>query len=83
MFLLSFIHRLRGMKTLNQKHSNTLGTHTMKDYDSIQDKCVVCLEDIQVCEQLCELPCGHVFHRCCISKMRETRQLKQLCPLCK
>ncbi|VEU35585.1 unnamed protein product [Pseudo-nitzschia multistriata] len=44
------------------------------------DTCTICLDDYQIGDKLCCLPCGHVFHAECISKWLVERSAT--CPLC-
>eukprot|EP00058_Branchiostoma_floridae_P022818 XP_002608308.1 hypothetical protein BRAFLDRAFT_89285 [Branchiostoma floridae] len=41
--------------------------------------CAVCLEDFKLMEEIGLCPCGHAFHRKCISKWLEIRNT---CPMC-
>lgn len=44
------------------------------------EECAVCLCDFADGDMLTELPCGHVYHRTCITAWLQNRNL---CPLCK
>ena len=45
------------------------------------DNCVICLEDFSNGDKLTVLPCGHEFHKQCISPWLLKRS--SLCPICK
>lgn len=45
------------------------------------DNCVICLEDFSNGDRLTVLPCGHEFHKQCISPWLLKRS--SLCPICK
>ncbi|XP_035674276.1 RING finger protein 24-like isoform X8 [Branchiostoma floridae] len=46
---------------------------------SSNETCAVCLEDFKLMEEIGLCPCGHAFHRKCISKWLEIRNT---CPMC-
>ncbi|KAJ8505907.1 hypothetical protein OPV22_006793 [Ensete ventricosum] len=43
-------------------------------------ECSVCLETMGRGEEVCRMPCSHVFHACCL---RQWLRLSRLCPLCR
>jgi hypothetical protein len=43
-------------------------------------ECVVCLDDQRLGNMACKLPCGHLFHKTCVS---EWLQKKCTCPVCR
>jgi len=43
--------------------------------------CSICLNSIRKTRSVSELPCGHLFHKQCISKWEQ--QGKETCPLCR
>ena len=47
-----------------------------------KEKCIICLEEIKINENVCYLPCKHVFHFKCI-KLYFFDNLCSVCPLCK
>jgi hypothetical protein len=52
------------------------------DEDSYVMECMICLEgireDVHDCQDV--LPCGHIFHRCCLNSWRFQRES---CPTCR
>ena len=46
---------------------------------SEEGKCIICLGDYEVDEQLKVLPCNHHFHKHCID---EWLHIQKTCPLC-
>lgn len=74
----------------------TTNTHQGFDFDALEtnpscrptilgaacatDQCSVCLADLEAGEECRSLPCGHVYHRCCIDSWLRTRSV---CPLCR
>lgn len=42
--------------------------------------CTVCLESLAFCDEVCTMPCGHIFHTGCINKWSDS---KSTCPLCR
>lgn len=44
-------------------------------------QCSICLEEMEEGSQIVKLPCGHLFHKTCVSKWLRTGS--QTCPLCK
>ena len=47
-------------------------------------QCTICLEELQMDQKLCQLPCGHVFHQDCISNWHtSTINQEKRCPLCR
>ena len=47
-----------------------------------EDLCSICL-DHEPSLELVELPCGHVFHKSCMTKWLMSSQARRRCPLCK
>ena len=47
-----------------------------------KEKCIICLEEIKINENVCYLPCKHVFHFKCL-KLYFYDNLCSECPLCK
>uniref|UniRef100_A0A1A9Z1M4 RING-type domain-containing protein n=1 Tax=Glossina pallidipes TaxID=7398 RepID=A0A1A9Z1M4_GLOPL len=48
--------------------------------DGNEECCAVCLNDFQLNEIICKLPCVHDFHADCVDKWL---QLHQTCPMCR
>lgn len=62
------------MENINgQNHRNVL------TLSSEEGKCIICLGDYEVDEELKVLPCNHHFHRSCID---EWLHIQKTCPLC-
>ena len=65
----------------------TLGTEELlklNKYTSTKKhdhQCTVCISDMEVGEELCELPCSHTFHNECIEPWLKTYNYK--CPVCR
>lgn len=49
-------------------------------FDSTQSVCCICICDYELNDDLIELSCGHVYHKCCISNWLLKRAR---CPTCK
>ena len=47
-----------------------------------EDKCPICLVNLQNSVSICVLPCSHRFHASCIDELRSKAKV-QKCPLCK
>lgn len=67
-----------------QFHFNPIGSEAENDSDDVLLKrsdsgCCICLGEYEKGEYLCELPCGHLFHKECIGDWCENHQR---CPLC-
>ena len=45
-----------------------------------EDICLICLQNYNIQDKICYLPCTHFFHSSCIKKWLE---MKNTCPLCK
>ena len=60
--------------------------HILKEENYItndeKEKCIICLEEIKINENVCYLPCKHVFHFKCL-KLYFYDNLCSECPLCK
>ncbi|XP_066276947.1 RING finger protein 24-like isoform X5 [Branchiostoma lanceolatum] len=66
----------RGYKKITYKKKKC----SSNELDFLSDKtCAVCLEDFKLMEEIGLCPCGHAFHRKCISKWLEIRNT---CPMC-
>lgn len=48
--------------------------------DDEEEKCMICLEEYEDCEDLARLNCGHDYHFSCIKKWL---LIKNACPICK
>ena len=45
-----------------------------------EDICLICLQNYNIKDKICYLPCNHFFHAFCIKKWLE---MKHTCPICK
>ena len=53
---------------------------------NIGEECMLCLEDMTLVSVPWELPCGHVFHRSCLEKLKkggEFAPVRDRCPYCR
>lgn len=46
------------------------------------DDCPICLDPMGTSLPFCKLPCSHIFHECCLSKLRAVG-VSQTCPMCR
>lgn len=60
---LSRIESNQSMKALENTEQLVNNTH-----ESIEDACVICLDEFALGEQIRKLPCGHEYHCECIGK---------------
>ena len=44
-----------------------------------EEKCAICLEDFNIGNKVCNLPCLHIYHSFCI---KNWLKIKEKCPLC-
>ena len=69
-----------------KKKIHCLFEHILKEENytnnNEKEKCIICLEEIKINENVCYLPCKHVFHFKCI-KLYFFDNLCSVCPLCK
>lgn len=61
---------------IDEKYMKTIKNNT----EEIMKKCVVCMEEFEIGEELKTLPCFHVFHGKCINKWLFANMS---CPVCK
>ncbi len=66
----------------SRRRRRTLNNHHHLDHNHEEDckKCVICLEDYQVRDEIRILPCQHSFHVSCIDPWL---RLNASCPICK
>ena len=69
-----------------RKHLTDQGVHEVdaKDLADLADViCCICLDDLnaETPESVVGLPCGHMFHRRCVTKWLTKKSTT--CPLCK
>ena len=81
----------RKAKKLNTAAQTKIGTAEKNEDDNQDDddyeerkkyECAICLEDLRKKFAQCVLPCSHVFHKDCVSMLREAG-VAQVCPLCR
>ena len=56
-----------------------LNTITIKD--DIEDKCTICLLDIDIGNEIFDITCKHYFHKNCLAKYLES--YNHICPICR
>lgn len=52
-----------------------------EDLEETSLLCTVCLDEMQIGEELCRLPCMHTFHRCCVHAWLARDRRCMLCRL--
>lgn len=65
-------------KVLEDPHYNGGGD----EIDRGMIPCAICLEQVSA-DTDCVLPCKHIYHVKCISTLRATNSVQQVCPLCR
>jgi len=50
-----------------------------KSYKKLDDECIICLNYININDEVALLKCGHVYHKQCIHNWFKK---KEVCPLC-
>mmetsp|Transcript_107662 Transcript_107662/g.309910 ORF Transcript_107662/g.309910 Transcript_107662/m.309910 type:complete len:468 (+) Transcript_107662:152-1555(+) len=71
-----------GLDTLEQfTISFVSGLQLHEDLEETSVLCTVCLEEMQIGEELCRLPCMHTFHRCCVHAWLARDRRCMLCRL--
>jgi len=48
--------------------------------DEANSTCCICIDDFEIHERVTRLPCGHLFHRCCVE---DWLQKHCTCPVCR
>jgi len=48
--------------------------------DREHESCTICLDDIRLGELCGRLPCGHIFHACCLDKWVDSHGQAPFCP---
>lgn len=69
--------KLISINDINEKFFNSFS----KSYKS--DICSICLENIEVRQQTCNLDCNHIFHKKCLKKYLNKNLMNFSCPNCK
>lgn len=49
--------------------------------DDLNERCSICLVDLELGDSVKELPCNHIFHPDCIDKW--LKEYNHICPICK
>jgi hypothetical protein len=49
--------------------------------EKVEDNCSICMCDLDIGEQVCNLPCNHIFHKECIYPWMQKYNYK--CPVCR
>jgi len=65
--------------TLNEEDRNNLKKYIVEN--NVQDKCLICYDNIKVSEEVIELQCNHIYHTECINEYFSKYNYK--CPCCK
>jgi len=65
--------------TLDEDDTNNLKKHKLET--KLEEKCSICMTDMDVGEEACELPCNHNFHSDCIDPW--LKQYNYKCPICR
>lgn len=58
---------VKAIENIESLQANTPNTN-----DSIEDACVICLDEFALGEQIRKLPCGHEYHCECIGKKKRS-----------
>jgi hypothetical protein len=67
------------VSTLDESEKDKLKVYKLSEKK--EEKCSVCMTDMNTDEQVCELPCGHTFHDDCIQPWLKEYNYK--CPICR
>ncbi len=65
--------------TLDEDDTNNLKKYKLET--KLDEKCSICMTDMDVGEEACELPCNHNFHSDCIVPW--LKQYNYKCPICR
>lgn len=69
-------------KVINEEGLNQIETIVYKSSDFPDDKtCPISFMEFKENEEICKLPCGHIFNKECIHKWLEKEQAR--CPVCR
>ena len=66
-------------KTLKKEDEKLIKKYKLKEKK--EEKCSICLSDLDKDQDVWELPCGHIFHPPCIEKLLKEYDYK--CPVCR
>ena len=67
------------VSTLDDSEKDKLKVY--KSIEKKEEKCTICMSEINVDEQVCDLPCAHTFHDECIQPWLNHYNYK--CPVCR
>ena len=67
------------ISTLDESDNDKLNIYTLSE--SKEEKCSVCMSELNIDENVCELPCQHIFHNNCIQTWLQQYNYK--CPICR
>ena len=65
--------------TLNEEELNNLKKYKIEK--NLEEKCSVCMSDMEIEQEVCELLCQHIFHSECIEPYLKNYNYK--CPVCR
>ena len=65
--------------TLDEDDTDNLKKHKLET--KLEEKCSICMTDMDIGEEACELPCNHNFHSDCIDPW--LKQYNYKCPICR
>ena len=60
--------------------THTLDTHMLSSIPQHQHMCPICMDEMQVGDAVLKTPCGHVFHKTCVSQWLTQNND---CPVCR
>jgi hypothetical protein len=67
------------VSTLDDSEKDKLKVYKL--IEKKEEKCTICMSEINVDEQVCDLPCAHTFHDECIQPWLNHYNYK--CPVCR
>lgn len=67
------------VSTLDESEKDKLKVYKLSE--NKEEKCSVCMSDMNTDEHVCELPCNHTFHNNCIQPWLQQYNYK--CPICR
>ena len=67
------------VSTLDDSENDKLKVYKL--LEKKEEKCSICMSDLNIDEQVCDLPCKHTFHDECIQPWLSNYTYK--CPICR
>jgi E3 ubiquitin-protein ligase RNF115/126 len=67
------------VSTLDDSENDKLKVYRL--IEKKEEKCSICMCDINIDEEVCDLPCTHTFHNECIQPWLKNYNYK--CPVCR